>query len=102
MRRILSAQPLTKQSPPSAASDLLIVLADFRMRAQHRVQRFEHVAHASRGDRAFHNHDKLRLVRGGPDEAPGTVCEGHAYAIDRDQIADLLSGYFLAGLPRPL
>lgn len=44
------------------ASDLLIVFADFRMGAQHRVHRLEHVAHSLFGDRAFHHHHKLRLV----------------------------------------
>ena len=43
-------------------SDLLIVLADFRMGAQHAIDRGEHVAHALLGHRALDDHHELRLV----------------------------------------
>jgi hypothetical protein len=48
--------------PDPACSNRLIVLADFRMRAQHGVDSFEHVAHAGFGDRALDHHDEFRLV----------------------------------------
>ena len=43
-------------------SDRLIIFADFLMRAQHGVDRLEHVAHARFRHRAFDDHDELRLV----------------------------------------
>ena len=47
--------------PPAeefSGSDLLIIRADFGMRAQH--HRLEHVAHALFADRAPDHHDELR------------------------------------------
>jgi very-short-patch-repair endonuclease len=43
-------------------SNRLIVFADFLMRAQHGVERLEHVAHARFRDRAFDDHHQFRLV----------------------------------------
>ena len=43
-------------------SNLLIIFADLRMRAQHLVHRLEHIAHALFGNRALDHHDELRLV----------------------------------------
>src|SRR5947209_10031282 len=44
-------------------SYLLIVLPHFRIPAQHRVHRLEHVAHALLRDGAFHHYHQLGLVR---------------------------------------
>ncbi len=45
------------------ALDRLIVLADVGMRAQHRIHRLEHVAHARLRHRALDHHHQLGLVR---------------------------------------
>src|SRR5471032_1293473 len=46
-----------------ALSNRLIIFADVLVRAQHGVDRLEHLAHARFRHRAFHHHDKLRFVR---------------------------------------
>jgi Lrp/AsnC family transcriptional regulator len=44
-------------------SNLLIIRADFRMRAQHGIHRLEHVAHALFGNRALDHDHQFGLVR---------------------------------------
>src|SRR5262249_39656843 len=63
-------------------SNRLIVGADLAMRAQHALDRLEHVAHARLRHRALHPHHQLRLVGGGANEPPGAVGHRDAYAVD--------------------
>src|SRR5690349_12582233 len=72
-------------------SNLLIVLADFRMGAQHAVHHLEHVVHALLGDRALDHDDELRLVGGGAHQAPAAVLDRDADAVDGDEVADRLA-----------
>ena len=58
----LFASLTLRHAPDTRPSDLLIVLADFGMGAQHRIHRLEHVAHALLGHRALDHHHQFRLV----------------------------------------
>src|SRR5258708_16304265 len=59
-----AAHPTIKQS------NRLIVLPDLRMRAQHRIHRLDHVAHARLRARAFHHHHHLQLLAQPPPPTP--------------------------------
>src|SRR5262245_64213936 len=68
------------------------------MRAQHRVDRLEHVAHARFRDRALDHDNKLGLVRGRAHEPPGAVLDRDPHTVDDDEIADRLPGDLAAVL----
>src|SRR3954449_5102488 len=81
----------TRSGRLKAISNLLIVLADFGMGAQHAVHHLEHVVHALLGDRALDHDDELGLVGGSAYQAPAAILDRDPHAVDGDEVADRLA-----------
>ncbi len=97
-RRAHSARPrnICTSDRGEAGLDLLVVLADFGIFLQMRIDLVEHRAHPRFRHRAFAHHDQLRLVRGRAHQPPGAVLQGDAHAVDGDEPRDLLTGELAA------
>ena len=78
------------------SSNLLVVLAHFRVIAQVHVDGLEHGLHHVFRRRAFAYDHELRLVRRRPHQAPCAVCQHDADAVYRDQFTDGLPGQLAA------